>query len=110
MWPDRTSPTARRSARTERRAAQMSTIDTIVIGGGHNGLTCAAYLARAGNRVVVLESLPTAGGYCTSEATVAEAPGYLMNTGGIDHIFTNIAPSVVDELQLARHGLRYVDI
>lgn len=85
-------------------------IDTIIIGGGHNGLTCAAYLARAGKRVTVLESLPTAGGYCTSEATVSEAPGFLMNTGGIDHIFTNIGPSVVDELQLARHGLRYVDI
>jgi len=85
-------------------------IDAIVIGGGHNGLTCAAYLARAGKRVTVLESLPTVGGYCTSEATVAGAPGFLMNTGGIDHIFTNIGPSVVDELQLARHGLRYIDI
>ncbi|HTK63966.1 MAG TPA: NAD(P)/FAD-dependent oxidoreductase [Pseudonocardia sp.] len=84
--------------------------DTIVVGGGHNGLTCAAYLARAGQRVVVLESLPTAGGYCTSETTVTEAPGFLMNTGGIDHIFTNIAPSVVDELRLSRHGLRYVDV
>ena len=85
-------------------------LDTIVVGGGHNGLTCAAYLARAGKRVVVLESLPTVGGYCTTEPTVAEAPGFLMNTGGIDHIFTNIAPSVVDELGLASHGLRYVDI
>ncbi len=84
--------------------------DTIVVGGGHNGLTCAAYLARAGKRVIVLESLATAGGYCTTEATVPEAPGFLMNTGGIDHIFTNIGPSVVDELRLSRHGLRYIDI
>jgi len=60
-------------------------IDTIVVGGGHNGLTCAAYLARGGKRVVVLESLPTVGGYRTTEPTVAEAPGFLMNTGGIDH-------------------------
>lgn len=88
----------------------VGTTDVIVIGGGHNGLTCAAYLARAGKRVTVLESLSTAGGYCTSEATVPEAPGFLMNTGGIDHIFTNIGPSVVEELGLARHGLRYVDI
>jgi phytoene dehydrogenase-like protein len=84
--------------------------DVVVVGGGHNGLTCAAYLARAGKRVLVLEALPTAGGYCTSEATVPAAPGFLMNTGGIDHIFTNIGPSVIDELQLARFGLRYLDI
>jgi hypothetical protein len=67
-------------------------------------------LGERGATVVVLESLPTAGGYRRSEATVAEAPGFLMNTGGIDHIFTNIGPSVVDELRLGRYGLRYVDI
>lgn len=91
-------------------AGDSGSFDAIVVGGGHNGLTCAAYLARAGKRVLVLESLPTVGGYCTSEATVPEAPGFLMNTGGIDHIMTNLPPSVVDELQLARYGLRYVDI
>lgn len=85
-------------------------VDTIVVGGGHNGLTCAAYLAREGKRVTVLESASTVGGYCTTEATVPEAPGFLMNTGGIDHLLVNMPPSVVDELQLSRHGLRYVPV
>jgi beta-carotene ketolase (CrtO type) len=91
-------------------AADERRFDVVIVGGGHNGLTCAAYLARAGKRVLVVEALPTAGGYCTSEATVPAAPGFLMNTGGIDHIFTNIGPSVIDELQLTRFGLRYLDI
>jgi phytoene dehydrogenase-like protein len=41
--------------------------DVIVVGGGHNGLSCAAYLARAGKRVLVLEARPRIGGACTME-------------------------------------------
>ena len=39
--------------------------DAIIVGAGHNGLTCAAYLARAGRRVLVLEARPRVGGACT---------------------------------------------
>jgi ribulose 1,5-bisphosphate synthetase/thiazole synthase len=47
------------------RALAARRWDAIVVGAGHNGLTCAAYLARAGRRVLVLEERPTVGGACT---------------------------------------------
>jgi beta-carotene ketolase (CrtO type) len=86
----------------------QSAPDVIVVGGGHNGLTCAAYLAKAGKQVLVLESRPIVGGFCTSEETVAEAPGFLMNPTSLDHVLTNVEPSIVDQLGLSRFGLRWV--
>jgi len=71
--------------------------DVIVIGGGHNGLTCAAYLARASRRVTVLESRPLLGGFCTTAETIAEAPGYKINPCALDCVLTNVPRSVVDE-------------
>ena len=54
--------------------------DAIVVGAGHNGLTSAAFLARAGHRVLVVESREIVGGYYGStEETVAEAEGLKMN-------------------------------
>jgi beta-carotene ketolase (CrtO type) len=82
--------------------------DVIVIGGGHNGLTCGSYLARAGRRVVVLERRSIVGGMCTTEETVTEAPGFKMNPCAVDTALTNIPVSVVDELGLAKYGLRFV--
>jgi beta-carotene ketolase (CrtO type) len=83
--------------------------DVIVVGGGHNGLTCAAYLARAGRRVLVVESRDIVGGYCTTEETVAEAPGYKMNPCALDCLMTSVPRSIIDDLQLARYGLRFVE-
>src|ERR1700739_5022879 len=67
----------------------MSLADVVVVGGGHNGLACAAYLAKAGRRVVVVESQGVLGGLSSTEATVKEAPGFLMNTGALDMVFSN---------------------
>ena len=77
--------------------------DVVVIGGGHNGLTAAAYLARAGRRVAVLEARETFGG---SAASVEFAPGIKapMLFATIDMLH----PSVVSDLDLKTHGLRTV--
>jgi beta-carotene ketolase (CrtO type) len=84
----------------------MSLADVVVVGAGHNGLACAAYLAKAGRRVVVVESRGVLGGLSATEETVKEAPGFLMNIGAIDMVFSNSDQSVIDELNLGRHGLR----
>jgi phytoene dehydrogenase-like protein len=77
--------------------------DAIVVGGGHNGLVTAAYLGRAGWRVLVLERRARPGGALeTSEV----APGFRAPT--LAHTVGRLRPSVVRELGLARHGLSLV--
>jgi beta-carotene ketolase (CrtO type) len=80
--------------------------DAIIVGGGHNGLTCAAYLARAGRQVLVLEANAELGGFVLS-GDVPDAPGFRMNTFGFEFPFVRLKPSVVDELQLSQYGLRW---
>lgn len=82
--------------------------DVIVVGGGTNGLTCAAYLARAGKHVMVVEANPQVGGFCVTTDLVPEAPGYHMNPYSINFYFTDLGRSVGDELDLQRFGLRWV--
>lgn len=74
--------------------------DAIVIGGGHNGLVCAAYLARAGQKVLVLEARDVLGGACVSEELL---PGATFSS--CSYIQMMLRQEVVDDLELARHGL-----
>ncbi len=79
--------------------------DFIVIGAGHNGLACAAYLAKAGGKVLVLERSPRVGGGChTEEVTL---PGFKHNICSVVHTHIPISP-VYRDLELERHGVRYV--
>lgn len=76
--------------------------DAIVVGAGHNGLTCAAYLARAGRRVLVLESRHRIGGACTLEETW---PGYRVSPCA--YVCGLLHPLVIEELELVRRGLEW---
>jgi len=76
------------------------TYDVIVVGGGHNGLTHAAYLARAGLSVLVLERRHLVGGAAVTEEVV---PGFHFSV--CSYVVSLLRPEIVRELELARHGL-----
>ncbi len=79
--------------------------DAIVVGGGHNGLVTAAYLARAGLRTAVLEARSIVGGTAGTESFA----GARVNICNCDHVTFRTTP-VMEELALADHGLRYVEM
>jgi phytoene dehydrogenase-like protein len=78
--------------------------DAIIIGGGHNGLVCAAYLATAGLNPLVLEKRSVAGGAAVTEEF---APGFRNSVAAYTVSLLN--PKVISDLELARHGLRVVE-
>jgi len=77
--------------------------DAVIVGAGHNGLVCAAYLARGGLRPLVLERRSLPGGACVTEE-IPGAPGYRVSTGAAQ--CANFRPEIVCDLDLARfdHG------
>jgi phytoene dehydrogenase-like protein len=83
--------------------------DCVVVGGGHNGLVAACYLARAGLRVGVFERRTVLGGCCTTEELLPYAPGFKVNGGAIDHILIQRTP-IIRDLGLESYGLRYVSL
>ncbi len=85
----------------------MSNYDVIMIGAGHNGLVCAAYLLKAGYKVLLLEKRSVPGGAATTEAVIPETPDFKFNLCAIDHEFIHLGP-VVEELELTKYGLEYL--
>lgn len=86
----------------------MDNYDVVIIGAGHNGLVCAAYLLKEGYSVALLEKRSIPGGAATTEALMPdEAPGFVFNRCAIDHEFIHLGP-VVEELELRKYGLEYL--
>jgi phytoene dehydrogenase-like protein len=79
------------------------TYDALIVGGGHNGLTCAFYLAKAGYKVRVLERRGIVGGAAITEEF---HPGFRNSVASYSVSLLN--PKVIADMELARHGLRIV--
>lgn len=83
------------------------TFDIIIIGAGHNGLTCACYLAKAGYKVLVLERRHIVGGAVVTESDLIE--GFRLDTCSSYHVVINGTP-VVQDLELEKFGLEYLEV
>jgi len=83
----------------------MKRYDAAIVGGGHNGLVCAAYLARAGKQVVVLERRDRVGGAAMSEEVF---PGFRFSV--FSYVVSLLRPEIIRELDLPRHGLHILPL
>jgi phytoene dehydrogenase-like protein len=79
--------------------------EIVIVGGGHNGLVCAAYLARAGKRVLVLERRERVGGAAMSEEVF---PGFRFSV--FSYVVSLLRPEIIRDLELPRHGLHILPL
>jgi phytoene dehydrogenase-like protein len=77
--------------------------DAVIVGGGHNGLTAAGYLAKAGLKTVVLERRPVVGGAVVTEEI---CPGYRIST--VSYVVSLLRSEVIRDLELKRHGFEMI--
>src|SRR6478736_2314253 len=97
---------AARTARAPKTsgASGPADYDAIIVGGGHNGLVAAAYLARSGARTLVLEGRPKTGGAATTEAPWPDAPDFKVTR--LSYVMSLLPPTIINDLQLERHGYK----
>jgi phytoene dehydrogenase-like protein len=81
-----------------------ATYDAIVVGGGHNGLVAAAYLARSGAKTVVLEGRHKTGGAATTEAPWPDAPEFQVTR--LSYVMSLLPPTIINDLELDRRGYK----
>ena len=86
-------------------ASSASPIDVIIIGGGHNGLVAAAYLARAGRKVTLLERRHVLGGAAVTEEIF---PGFHFTE--FSYVVSLLRPEIIRDLELPKHGLRILPL
>src|ERR1700759_3145685 len=82
-----------------------SKYDAIIIGGGHNGLVAAAYMARAGRKVLVLERRHVLGGAAVTEEIF---PGFKFSV--CSYVVSLLRPEIIRDLELAKHGLEILPL
>src|ERR1700742_936746 len=97
--PETKAPLPGRDAAPTSNGSSSGSYDAIVVGGGHNGLTTAAYLAKAGQRVLVLERRPILGGACVTEELW---PGRRVSRAS--YVVSMLQPRIVKDLRLEDFG------
>ena len=96
--------TASRRGRQGGSPAWHAKATRVVIGGGHNGLVAAAYLARSGAKTLVLEARPTVSGAATTESPWPDAPQFKVTR--LSYVMSLLPPTILNDLKLKQHGYK----
>jgi len=102
--PSKTQGKTRGTTRGTTSGATVTDYDAIIVGGGHNGLVAAAYLARTGARTLVLEGRSKTGGAATTEAPWPDAPDFKVTR--LSYVMSLLPPTIIKDLQLQKHGYK----